>query len=451
MKLNIGCGKNFKPDYCNIDLYDDLIADRKMSALDLEFDDYSCQEIQANHLIEHLGLYQSIYALSEFYRILEQEGKLILETPDLETTFSTYLKSDYEEKINTLNWVYGLPHEGLEHKFCFPPQLLHELLEKVGFENVTYTNFYNEESIPTIKFIASKQEVDKFGRIFQDFSHIRKKMMIKKVIDFKDLFVTKEQEDLLNFLLIETISFRKHYDLKKYLNSVKKSLMYSPQIVKIFIEELKNTKLFSNLKRTQILEIAELLLKSKFHEILLDSLMKTPLIPGSQKVAFSSIESFGVGVIDKLLFSGSEKEKMTEKLKELSQNLKNYSIPSFSSNIIRRKSLDFFYLGIKSFYKQDYEIALKDIITAIKMYRDNFLYFWNLAKVLANLNLKERAIRYYKKTLRCLNLTQVTNKKQIKMDIKGELNSFKTQKVDFLKLEPILTLEKYELNKLIQK
>lgn len=451
MKLNIGCGKNFKPDYCNVDLYDDIVADRKMSALDLEFGDYSCQEIQANQLIEHLGFYQSIYALSEFYRILESEGKLILETPDLETAFSTYLKSSYEEKINTLNWVYGLPHEGLEHKFCFPPPLLHEILENVGFKNVIYTNFYNQESIPTIKFIANKQEVDKIDRIFQDFSHIRKRMIVKKVIDFKDLFVAKEQEDLLNYLLITAISLQKHNDLKNFLNSVIKSLIYSPQIVKIFLEEIKNAKIYSDLKRTQILEIAELLLKSKFHEILLESLMKAPLIPGSQKAVFSSIESFGVGVIDKLLSSGSEKEKMTEKLKELSQNLKNYSISSFSSNIIRRKSLDFFYLGIKCFYKQDYEIALKDMITAIKMYRDNFLYFWNLAKVLVNLNLKEKAIQYYKKTLRCLNLTQVTNKKQIKMDIKGELNSFKKQKVDSLKLEPILTLEKYELNKLIQK
>ena len=102
MKLNIGCGKNFEPDYCNIDLYEDLIADKKMSALNLEFGDNSCQEIKAIHLIEHLGFYQSIYAISEFFRVLEPECKLFLETPDLEKAFRTYLNSNYEQKKDAL-------------------------------------------------------------------------------------------------------------------------------------------------------------------------------------------------------------------------------------------------------------------------------------------------------------------------------------------------------------
>jgi len=38
MKLNIGCGKKYDPDYCNIDLYEDLVADRLMSAINLELD-----------------------------------------------------------------------------------------------------------------------------------------------------------------------------------------------------------------------------------------------------------------------------------------------------------------------------------------------------------------------------------------------------------------------------
>ncbi len=424
MKLNIGCGKSFEPDYCNIDLYEDLIADKKMSALNLDFDDNSCQEIKTIHLIEHLGCYQSIYALSEFFRVLVPNAKLILETPDLEKAFRIYLNSNYEQKKDILSWIYGLPHEGLEHKFCFPPQLLREILEKIGFENVCQTSFYNKESIPTIKFVCNKPKIDGFVEIFQIFSSIRKKMLVDKVIDFKDLFMTKVQEDLLNYLLIETINFIKNDNIRMNFKFIKKSLIISPQIVEIFIDEIKNGKYFSDFERSQILEITEILIRFKFHKILLDALMKAPLIPRSQKIIFSSIESFGLGMIDTLFSSKAEKDKMIKKIKQLSQDIKHYDIRLFSPNIIRRKSLDIFYQGIKSSYKQDYENALNEFLTAIKLYRDNFLYYWNLAKVLVNLNLRQKSIRYYKKTLRLLNSTKLPNKSQIKEDIKLELSVF---------------------------
>ena len=133
MKLNIGCGKKFEPEYCNIDLYNDLVADKTMSALSLEFGDFSCEEIKAIHVIEHLGLYESIYALSEFFRVLERNGKIIIETPNMEETFQAYLNSDFETKKHVLSWIYGLLHRGLLHKFGFPSQLLKEILEKLDF------------------------------------------------------------------------------------------------------------------------------------------------------------------------------------------------------------------------------------------------------------------------------------------------------------------------------
>ena len=67
---------------------------------------------------------------------------------------------------------------------------------------------------------------------------------------------------------------------------------------------------------------------------------------------------------------------------------------------------------------------------------------------MVNLNLKQKAIRYYKRTLRLLNLTKLPNKTQIKEDVKLELNSIKKQKVKLLEMEPILSLDKYQSNKL---
>ncbi|KKM01223.1 hypothetical protein LCGC14_1796550, partial [marine sediment metagenome] len=98
MKLNIGCGKKYEPGYCNIDLYETLIVDKLMSAIDLHFEDNSIEEIKAIHLIEHLSFFEAIYALSEFFRVLETGGKLIIETPDLKKVCHHYLDSTKEQK-----------------------------------------------------------------------------------------------------------------------------------------------------------------------------------------------------------------------------------------------------------------------------------------------------------------------------------------------------------------
>ena len=142
MKLNIGCGKKYDPEYYNIDLYEDLVADRLMSAFNLEFADNTCEKVKAIHVLEHLSFFETIYALSEFFRVLEPYGELILETPDLEKTCQHYLKANEEQKKEILGWFYGIPHKGLQHKICFPPYLLEELLTNVGFKSKSWISSY---------------------------------------------------------------------------------------------------------------------------------------------------------------------------------------------------------------------------------------------------------------------------------------------------------------------
>jgi predicted SAM-dependent methyltransferase len=444
MKLNIGCGKKFDPNYYNLDLYDDLVADKKMSALNLKFSDNSCQEVKAIHIIEHLGFYQSIYALSEFFRVLEPEGLLILETPDLERTFRIYLNSNYEQKKDTLIWIYGLPHQGLQHKFCFPPQLLMDILEKTGFENIVQTEFYNEESIPTIRIVCNKTTNERFLEILQIFASIRKRLLSEKVVDFNNFFLTKEQEDLLNFLLISMIEALGKEDGSKKFEFIKKALISSPQIVKYFLIEMANSRIFSKFNVNYVIEITELLIKLKFPLILFEALMKAPIMPGSQKIVFFSIESFGLSMINKILYNKAGKNGMINDLKQKSINLRYQGLTFFSLMILKRASLDFFYQGIKEFYQQDYLKSLNKLLDAIKLYRDDFLYYWNAAKAYAKLNLQQKAIRFYKRTLKLLNITNLKNKGQIKKDIKVELESIRKPMLKLIEIEPVLSLDKYQ-------
>ncbi len=444
MKLNVGCGKKYDPNYINIDLYDNLVADKKMSALDLKFAENSCQEVKALHLIEHLGFYQSIYSLSEFFRVLEPNGKLILETPDLERAFRIYLNSNYEQRKDVLRWIYGLPHQGYKHKFCFPSQLLIEILEKIGFEEIIQTNFYNEESIPTVKIVCRKPANDKLLKVFQIFTYIRKQLLSLKIIDFQNLFLIKEQEDLLNNLLIATLKLVREQKKEKNFEYIRNSLISSPQIVKVFLCEMINYDFFTRFDLDYVIEIAELLDKYNFTSILCAALMKAPIIPGSQKIILSSIKSLGLSMINKILLTKVEKKILKEELVKLSKNFKNKQIDFFSPNILKRFSLDFFYQGIKKFHNQDYSQALKLLLKSIKLYRDDFLYYWNVAKVYSKLSLKTKARFYYKRTLKLLNITNLENKIQIKKDIRLELNSVKKSNLKLIELKPIYSLERYQ-------
>ena len=100
MKLNIGCGKTYKEGFINIDAFDSTVADKIMPANDLKFSSNSIDEIQSIQLIEHLGLFNAIYALSEWFRVLKPGGNLIIETPNLEKSFKNFINGDLETRKN---------------------------------------------------------------------------------------------------------------------------------------------------------------------------------------------------------------------------------------------------------------------------------------------------------------------------------------------------------------
>jgi len=443
MKLNIGCGKKYDPDYCNIDLYEDLVADRLMSAFNLEFDDYTCDEIKAIHIIEHLSFFETIYALSEFFRVLEPNGKLILETPDLDKTCKHYLKANEEQKKDILGWFFGIPHKGLQHKICFPPYLLRELLSNAGFRNISTVFYYNNESIPSVRFKCNKLDEGYSLKIFQIITKIRKTMLVKNYIDFTDSFIVKEQEDLIAKFALELLKLEKNDKKEKVFELLTEISIKSPKFAKFFLEAIENKDLLSEKEIIFILKTTELLIDLNFPNILLNSLKKGPLKPGTQKIIFSSIESFAKSIITKLNQFEKDRDKITEKLEDLSEPHKEIEINFFSFNIIKQKSLDYYYKGIKAFYIKNYKTAHNNFLEAIRLYRDDLFYYWNLAKVLAKLELEDKAIIFYKLTLRFLRLKKIQYIDEIKLDIKKELQWVRSKQGPTPKFEPVISIEKY--------
>ena len=57
--------------------------------------------------------------------------------------------------------------------------------------------------------------------------------------------------------------------------------------------------------------------------------------------------------------------------------------------------------------------------------------------------MKEEAIKFYKKTLICLRITNIQLKKELKSQIKKELIWVKNRKGSLPKFEPIISIENY--------
>jgi tetratricopeptide (TPR) repeat protein len=435
MKLNIGCGKKYDPDYCNIDLYEDLVADRLMSAFNLDFDDNTCDEIKAIHIIEHLSFFETIYALSEFFRVLEPNGKLILETPDLEKSCQHYLKANGEHKKDILGWFFGIPHKGLQHRLCFPPFLLIELLENTGFDNIITSSFYNDESIPSIRFKCFKSGN---SDVFQVISNLRKELLLSNQIHFADSFLIKEQEDLVTFIASKLLEVKKTQK-KELIKELFIELLFKwPKIVKTLLKVIENESYISQVESIKIKEISELLIEHNIVNILFNSITEGGTNPGTQRIVFFSVESFARKLIENLLDSKENQESYIKKLRNLQNTSQDLSNKIFSANLIDRKAQNLFYLGIKSFHQKNYTHAHNLFLRAIKLNRDNYLFFWNLSRTLAKLESYNQSVKVYKKTLRLIKITNVKNKQDLKSQIQDEFNWIKKRKGNKPKFDPIM-------------
>lgn len=79
-KLNLGCGTDIRPDYVNLDISGlegvDVVHD--LNVLPLPFESDSFAEILCLDILEHVD-YPLL--LAECHRILEPEGRMIIEVP----------------------------------------------------------------------------------------------------------------------------------------------------------------------------------------------------------------------------------------------------------------------------------------------------------------------------------------------------------------------------------
>jgi hypothetical protein len=85
MKLNLGCGNDYRFEWINVDFYHDSKCDVKhnLEVFPWPWEDNSISEILIKHTLEHLGEDWRVFVkiLQEMYRICENEAKIEVHVP----------------------------------------------------------------------------------------------------------------------------------------------------------------------------------------------------------------------------------------------------------------------------------------------------------------------------------------------------------------------------------
>lgn len=341
MKLNIGCGYGYLRGYVNVDSSRDSLADQFMEAHQLGFDDGSAEEIRAAQLIEHLGFFKAKYFLAECYRVLKDGGLLALETPHVEKTFREFLNGPRAAREAALGWVYGSECPGMEHRYCFPVELLCELLAGAGFELEKKEYFEYQAHCPALRLAARKK-----GGPAADFeAALRREVALGKAVPFGDEYAASELEKLIKAALSPGVSENDELAFEFAL--------YDPGLAGAF---------FRAKGKAGFIKAAAALAAGNFTARMYGALAAQPL-GASQKDAFNAALELGRREL---------KETLAGRLPPVG---KPGPYPLFSREMARRFSERTVCAGIKAYENAAFGEAAGHFADALRLDRDN-PYAW---------------------------------------------------------------------------
>jgi len=144
--LHAGCGRQHLPEWMKVaqevrlDIDSDASPDICASLTELgDIGQYAA--VYCSHALEHLTLTDIKKALAEFYRVIADQGALIIMVPDMEgiepTDDVVYMTED-GISITGLDMFYGWQvqvdaNPYMSHKYAFTKKTLCKVIEDCGF------------------------------------------------------------------------------------------------------------------------------------------------------------------------------------------------------------------------------------------------------------------------------------------------------------------------------
>lgn len=154
MKLNVGCGTDYREGFINIDgnilNKPDLCLNLPGQRLIDYFAKDSIQYVLIQDFLEHVFHWEAERILKDVYAILQPGGRGCIRVPNFQKIIRSWRLSD-EKKIVLLYGGQDIPQgeknpeprkrnpEYYCHKYAYTPKTLRDLLKNTGFEIVSIT------------------------------------------------------------------------------------------------------------------------------------------------------------------------------------------------------------------------------------------------------------------------------------------------------------------------
>ena len=377
MKLNIGCGHTYLKGHLNIDVDGDSLADAVMAAHDLCLDSASVDGITASQLIEHLGFFKGKYFLAECFRVLRPGGTLRLETPHLERSFEIFLAGDRTAREDALTWLYGVETTNMQHRFCFPLELLLELAAETGFDLQQQESFFYQENRPSLRLILRKP-ADREKHQFM--AELRKRLVMQEIPAFDDELSMAGQEELLKRLADAFGSSP---------SDILGLAVCSAEIVREFLALKSEVGADAGRCRAVAARLAE----SRFQEILLAMLKDRREGAGKQGNALRGVLRDGGAIVATLLQGDGVDLPATD----------SRTIRVFSEPVLKALADKLYARGLKEFMGGKYGRALESFGESSRIFRDNPFTWWNSARIHGLHRSAEDALFHYEQALAALD------------------------------------------------
>jgi len=145
--LNLGCGKDIRDGFVNIDIYSDDLRVVYGDCRKLSFPNESVDFILASDILEHFSHHEVPYILQEWARLLKPNAEIIIRCPSLSLQVKAYSNGTWDADIASYMIFGGQTNQGDYHCIGFDEASIRQHLQNVG---LIVTGF-SEEDIPQDK------------------------------------------------------------------------------------------------------------------------------------------------------------------------------------------------------------------------------------------------------------------------------------------------------------
>jgi glycosyltransferase involved in cell wall biosynthesis len=159
--LNLGCGKDVRDGFINIDLFSDDPRVVFMDIRNLSFPDNSADIILASDILEHFSHREINHILKEWSRVLKPNGELIIRSPSLKLQTKAYLEGKWNADIASYMIFGGQTNPGDYHCVAFDKDSIQTYLKNAGLELYHFEeiDLPQDKGLINLNFIARAKKI----------------------------------------------------------------------------------------------------------------------------------------------------------------------------------------------------------------------------------------------------------------------------------------------------